>query len=211
MLLGHYGSGKSEIAVNLAIQKQRNYLVDLDIVNPYFRSRSARALLERHGVHVVESTIENASGSDLPYISAQGRRPFIDSTLNAVYDLGGSHAGAKLLMQYVDLVKTFDEIDVLLVVNIFRPETANADQIIQLIDTLEAVGQFPITGLINNTNMLNETDEAMIFQGERVLQTVSKQKNIPIRYTIVEETIKTTRDFCGEQLSLTRYLAKQWL
>ncbi|TVP96137.1 MAG: hypothetical protein EA374_02130, partial [Acholeplasmatales bacterium] len=100
ILTGHYGSGKSEIAVNLAIEAKLDMLVDLDIINPYFRSRSVRKLLESHGVELVESTLENAAGSDLPFINAKGSRPFIDKHTRAIYDLGGTQHGAKLLKQY---------------------------------------------------------------------------------------------------------------
>ena len=104
ILTGHYGSGKSEIAVNLAIKKQLNYLVDLDIINPYFRSRSMRDLLQSNGVTLIESTVENASGSDLPFISSKGSRPFVNRDIKAIYDLGGTKHGAKVMMQRKSVV-----------------------------------------------------------------------------------------------------------
>ncbi|MFU8786698.1 MAG: hypothetical protein ACNA7U_05555 [Candidatus Izemoplasmataceae bacterium] len=211
ILTGHYGSGKSEIAVNLAIQNRLNYLVDLDIINPYFRSRSVRGLLEENDVTLVESTIENASGSDLPFISAKGSRPFVNKNLSAVFDLGGTQHGAKVMMQFRDFIKNQEEIDYLVVINVFRPETMNETQIIEMIETLEATSQLKVTGFINNSNLMDDTDEAMIKKGERVLKKVSKALNLPIVYTFIEEHVKSEAKFAGENRTLIRYLAQHWL
>ncbi len=211
ILTGHYGSGKSEIAVNLALKKSLNTLVDLDIINPYFRSRSISTFLKENGIDVIESTIENASGSDLPFISSKGSRPFVNKDLKAVYDLGGTRHGAKLMKQFDAFIKNLDEIDVLMVVNIYREETDSVAKILATIDDLEAASQLRITGLINNTNLMDFTDESVIRAGENILKEVSKKKDIPIKYTCVEEHVKATGDFLGERLSLRRYLAEKTL
>lgn len=211
ILTGHYGSGKSEIAVNLAVDKKIDMLVDLDIVNPYFRSRSVRDLLNEHGVELIESPIENASGSDLPFISSKGSRPFVNRDLTAIFDLGGTKLGAKVLIQFKDFIKNYDEIDFLVVINIFRPETATAEQIIKTIQELEGGAQLRVSGLINNTNLMNETEVDMIHQGETVIKEVSERLNIPIRYTFVEEHVDSKLSFAGENRTLVRYLAKKWL
>ena len=210
ILTGHYGSGKSEIAVNMALDDQLDTLVDLDIVNPYFRSRSVHELLGKHGVDLVESTIERSLGSDLPFISAKGSRPFYDKHTTAVYDLAGTVAGAKILMQYGDIIAP-GEIEFLAVINIFRMETATAKQIIRLIGDLEGAANLKITGLINNTNLMHETTEAHIIEGEAVIKTVSKHLGLPITHTFIEETVNTDRVFEGENRKLVRYLAKKWL
>ncbi len=211
ILTGHYGSGKSEIAVNLAVQEHTDMLVDLDIINPYFRSRSVRALLESHGVEVAESTLENAAGSDLPFISPKGSRPFVSRDLRAVYDLGGTKHGAKIMMQYRDIIKDPDNIDFLVVININRMETDSAEKIIHVIEDLEATSQLRVTGLINNANMLEYTDEQTIRDGEAVLKDVEAKTGIPIVMTFVETHVKTTGSFAGETRPLTRYLAEHWL
>jgi hypothetical protein len=211
ILTGHYGSGKSEIAVNLAIHESLDVLVDLDIINPYFRSRSVRDLLNKNGVTLIESTIENAAGSDLPFISSKGSRPFVNKDLKAIYDLGGTQHGAKVMMQYRDFIKDFDEVDFLVVLNIFRPETDTAEKIITMIQTLESSSQLKVTGLVNNTNLMDYTDEATIKKGERVIKKVAKTLNVPIKYTFIEEHVKTNTVFLGENKTLIRYLAKAWL
>ncbi len=210
VLSGHYGSGKSEIAVNLAINEKVDMLVDLDIVNPYFRSRSVRDLLESHQVRLVESTIENASGSDLPYVSGTALKPFLDPSIRAIYDLAGTKAGAKLMMQYTEHINP-DSIDFLLVINIYRMETSDAAKIIALIDELEGSAQLRINGLINNSNLMKETTQEHIEEGEKVLKTVSEKTGIPIAFTFIEEHVKTNHIFAGRNRTLVRYLAKHWL
>lgn len=213
IISGHYGSGKSEISVNLAILKKIQYLVDLDIINPYFRSRSLNELLEKHNIHLVESTIKGMLGSDLPYVSGEGAVPFVNPNITAIYDLGGTENGVRVLIQFLDRVKDITEIDFLCTVNIFRPETSDVEKILQTISMYEAETQLKITGLINNTNLIDETTEEDIINGEKVLLKVSKKLNIPILYTVIEENnnLVYKYDFLGERLVLTRYIAKRWL
>ncbi len=213
IISGHYGSGKSEISVNLAIQKKIDYLVDLDIVNPYFRSRSLDKLLEAHDIHLVESTVKGMLGSDLPYVSGEGAVPFVNPNITAIYDLGGTENGARVLIQFLDRVKDVNEIDFLCTVNIFRPETSDVEKILQTISMYEAETQLKVTGLINNTNLMNETLEEYIIEGEQILIEVSKILDIPILYTVIEENNdeKYKNDFLGERLVLTRHIAKRWL
>ncbi len=210
-LCGHYGSGKSEIAVNLAIDCGIDYLVDLDVINPYFRSRSVHERLAAEGVTLVESSIEKAPNSDLPVISAKGAVPFHDKSLSAIYDLGGTREGAKLVQQYRHLFAADDAVDFLVVVNVFRPETTDAEKIHHLIDTLETAADLKATGLINNSNLIKETRAEHIEKGEAVLTEVASARNIPIRYTFHEESVPLKGTFSGETRLLRRYLAKKWL
>ena len=213
IISGHYGSGKSEISVNLAIQKNIDYLIDLDVINPYFRSRSLDGLLEENNIHLVESTVKGMIGSDLPYVSGEGAVPFINPDITAIYDLGGTENGVKILIQFLDRVKDFNEIDFLCSVNIFRPETSDVKHILQTISMYEAVTELKVTGLINNTNLINETKEEDIIKGEKILREVSNKLNIPILYTVIEEEkdVLYKSKFLGERLVLTRYVAKRWL
>lgn len=213
IISGHYGSGKSEISVNLAIQNNIDYLIDLDIINPYFRSRSLSELLEEKNIHLVESTVKGMLGSDLPYVSGEGVVPFVNPDITAIYDLGGTENGVKVLIQFLDRVKDLNEIDFLCTVNIFRPETSDALSILQTISMYEAVTQLKVTGLINNTNLIKETTETDIIRGEEILKEVSIKLNIPILYTVIEENNDDNYNykFLGERLVLTRYVAKRWL
>ncbi len=210
ILSGHYGSGKSEVAVNLAINEKVDMLVDLDIVNPYFRVRSVRTLLENHGIDLIESTIENMAGSDLPYVSPKANQPFVSPNKTAIYDLAGTKSGAKIMMQYHEFID-LDFIEFLIVVNIYRMETSSKDKILTLIEELEGSSQLKVTGLINNSNLMDETNESHIEAGEKVLKRVSETLNIPITHTFIEENVKTKRQFAGQNVTLKRYLAEHWL
>jgi len=149
--------------------------------------------------------------SDMPYVSGEGAVPFVNTNLTAIYDLGGTENGARVLVQFVDRATDFENIDFLCTVNIYRPETATAEKILQTITLLEAETQLKITGLINNTNLMDETTEQDIIDGEEVLKEVSKQLQIPIVYTVVEEHKNFTRAFEGERINLNRYVARKWL
>ncbi len=210
ILSGHYGSGKSEVAVNLAINEKVDMLVDLDIVNPYFRSRSVRNLLESHGIELVESTLENMTGSDLPYVSPKANKAFLSKDKRAIYDLAGTKSGAKIMMQYHDFIDV-NSIEFLIVVNIFRMETSSKDKILKLIQELEGSAQLKVSGLINNSNLMNETEEAHILEGEAVIKSVSETLQIPITHTFIEQNVKTNHQFSGENVRLRRYLAEHWL
>lgn len=212
ILAGHYGSGKSEISVNLALNNKIDYIVDLDIINPYFRSRALNELFEEHGIHLVESTVKGMLNSDMPYVSGEGVIPFVNKDITAIYDLGGTENGAKVLVQFSDRITDIENIDFLACLNIFRPETATPELILKTITLLEAQTQLKITGLINNTNLIDLTTEEDIIEGERIISIVSEKLNVPIVYTVVEETKKGFNyEFKGERLNLSRYVARRWL
>lgn len=205
IITGHYGSGKSEIAINLAISHSLDMLVDLDVVNPYFRSRSAKAILKHHGVELIDSTLEHSSGSDLPYISQKARIPFVNREKTAIYDLAGSMAGGKVMMQYTDYVGKVDY-DMLLAVNVYRPETATKEAILNTVALIEGASQMKITGLINNSNLMNETEEDHLLHGQSVLKKVSEALNIPIVLTCHDISWTPTKSYAGELFPLTRYV-----
>lgn len=212
ILAGHYGSGKSEISVNLAINNKIDYIVDLDIINPYFRSRALNELFEEKGIHLVESTIKGMLNSDMPYVSGEGVVPFVNKELTAIYDLGGTENGAKVLIQFSDRITDIENIDFLVCINIYRPETSTPELIMKTITLLEAQTQLKVTGLINNTNLINETTLQDIIDGEKVISIVCEKLNLPIVYTVVEESRKGfDYDFKGERLELSRYVARKWL
>ena len=110
ILAGHYGSGKSEISVNLAINNNIDYIVDLDIINPYFRSRALNELFEEKGIHLVESTIKGMLNSDMPYVSGEAAVPFVQTDVTAIYDLGGTANGGRVLIQFVHRIKDLENI-----------------------------------------------------------------------------------------------------
>lgn len=204
-ITGHYGSGKSEFSLNFAISKNIKTIVDLDIVNPYFRSRELETLLNEKGIEVVSSSLKNALGSDLPYISHKAFLPFLDSK-DAIYDIGGNEVGAKILRQFNKPATMY------MVINVFREATADVEGIIQMKHLLEGASGYKITGFINNSNLLRETKKADILYGQEIIKKASEITGIPILYTSYYEPIElTSDDVLGELVPLKLYLRKAWL
>lgn len=210
-IAGHYGSGKSEFSLNLAIQKKVSMLVDLDIVNPYFRSRELETLLNENHVRMISSTLEKALGSDLPFISSQAFVPFSNPHLTAILDLGGDGVGAKLMHQFSDFLKQ-EETDLLLCINVYREETENEQKIMKMINQIEGSCGYRVTGLINNSNFLRETVFEDVLKGQMIIKEVSKQTSLPIIYTGIYDQVKHQPSLLmGELILLKLYLRKNWL
>jgi hypothetical protein len=208
---GYFGSGKTEIALNLAIQKRVNILVDLDIVNPYFRSREQEPLLKELGIRTISSGLINSPHADLPFLAKEVYIPFHDQSLSAVYDLGGSGSGARLIRQFKDYLPNA-EVDLLFCVNINREVTNSAEKIIEEIHIIETSGGVIPTGLINNSNFLKETTFEDIMDGEKILQSVAKATKLPIVYTgIVASLDRDNLQVAGEKIILKLYFNKHWL
>lgn len=183
-LVGNYGSGKTEIALNMALalkaEKEREVmLVDLDIVNPYFRSAAQRELLISHGVELEQPSFALTT-VDIPALPASILRIFERPDLQVILDLGGNDTGAAALGQYKPRLDR-EGCDLLYVINARRPLSMNADDIIEMMAEIQGRARVPITGLINNTNLQNETCTQDIVDGQRVIEEVSRRTGIPVR------------------------------
>lgn len=210
-IAGHYGSGKSEFSLNLAIAKQVSVLVDLDIVNPYFRSRELETLLNENHVKMISSSLENALGSDLPFISSQVFLPFTNQKLTAIYDLGGDGVGAKLMHQFQDYWNE-EEIDLLLCINIYREETSNVANILKMINQIEGSSGCKVTGFINNSNFIRQTTIEDVLQGQSIIEQVCEKTNLPLVYTgLFEDVFHNEHQLKGELILLKLYLRQKWL
>ena len=208
ILTGHYGSGKSEVAVNLAIAQHTELLIDLDVVNPYFRSRSVKTLLSKHGIALAESTLEGHDASDLPYVSAAAWRPIHNLEVRAIYDLAGTVNGARVLRQ----VDAWPEApDFYMVINTARLETQTADQMVQLARALEDAAGVRLTGIIHNTNLLEETTQALITQAQPIVAQAAQRLGVEVVYTVHLHTVEPDPSWLGQPLALTRYIGDAWL
>lgn len=210
-IAGHYGSGKSEFSLNLAINKKVNVLVDLDIVNPYFRSREVEEKLKEFEIKLISSSLKNALGSDLPFLSSDIYLPFYNKEITAIYDLGGNDTGAKIFRQFSDLY-ILEEVDLLLVINVYREDTGTKELIIKMIQSIESSTGIKVSGLINNSNYLRETKIKDILNGEKIILEVAKSLDLKVVYTAVyEELVNNELKFQGEIIPLKLYLRKIWL
>ncbi len=191
VIIGHYGSGKTEFSINYAIQlakeEKKVALADLDVVNPYFRSREKYGLLEEHGVKIMSSYVKG-SGSDLPAVSADVLGPLQDKTCNAVLDVGGDSMGARTLGRYREYFVEGDY-DMFCIINANRIETQTVEGVLHHIFSIEGASRARVTGLINNTHLLRNTTVDEVLKGQRLCKQVSEALNIPIKYTGVIESL----------------------
>lgn len=183
---GHFGSGKTEIAINYAInlvsEGRKVAIVDLDIVNPYFCTRGIKAELEEKGVRVIASD-PNLSNAELMVVPAEVLAVFNDKSYEVVMDIGGDEQGAVVLGQYNKYFRE-ETYDMYFVINNNRPLTANNDDIEDYIRSIQLTSRIKVTHLISNTNMSYETSAEDVIKGDKVVSRLSEKLGIPHIYTV---------------------------
>jgi hypothetical protein len=215
VLCGNYGSGKTEIALNLALrlarEGERVSFVDLDIVNPYFRSSSRAELLRKEGIKVLMPNFA-LSSVDVPSLPAQIQSVFVDKSRRVVFDVGGDDTGSAALGQYKPFFEQ-DDVRLLYVVNVFRPLSADADAILEMMARIEAKGRLGVFGLINNANLASETTSALLAQGDEVLREVAAKKGAPIAFLSGKEAVLAGVEpsLLGERLPIEIRMRPEWL
>jgi len=191
VLVGHFGSGKTEIALNGALELAaggvRVTLADLDVVKPYFRSRSARAVLSEAGIELLAPTGANVH-ADLPIVVPQIRSHLRDSSCRLIMDVGGDEVGARVLGSLSDVVPV-DDTDCLLVLNFRRPSTPDPQRALQMVREIEAVSRVPVTGLISNTHLMGETTPAVVLDGYRLAVETARLAEVPVVAVTVTEDL----------------------
>lgn len=215
IITGHYGSGKTEFAVNYAIQlakaNKKTAIADLDVVNPYFRSREKEEFLNNLGIRVIGSSIKGLA-SDVPAVSGEILTPLQDNTFNAVLDVGGDPAGARALGRYYEYF-TEGNYDMFFVINANRPETREVEKTIQYLKNIEIQSRAKVTGIINNTHLLKSTTVEDVMRGQKLCKEVSKNLNIPIIYiSCIESVAKDLpNDLEGEIFPIKMYMREEWM
>ncbi len=183
VICGGYGSGKSEIAVNFALKQREIHhpvaIIDMDIVNPYFRSREAQNAFAANDIELVAPAGELAT-SALPALPGKIYSVLRSENIETIIDLGGDDIGAKAMARFSHQLNDYE---MFMVVNVLRPFQENEEQIADLARSIEQQSKLKITGLINNTNLLRETDEIMIMDSYPVIEAAAKRLNVPIVYT----------------------------
>jgi len=177
VFVGHFGSGKTEIALNGALELAEAgtevTVADLDVVKPYFRSRSARAILDDVGIELLAPAGANLH-SDLPIIVPQIRSHLRDPRRKLVIDVGGDGVGARVLGSLSDVVP-LEETDCLVVLNFRRPSTPDPEGAVLMVREIEKVGRVPVTGLISNTHLMDESTPEVVREGYlKALETASR-------------------------------------
>lgn len=182
LVTGHYGTGKTEFSVNLALALaeagERTALADLDIVNPYFRSRERRELLEAAGVRLI-ATSQALADADVPALPAELHALLEDRTVRGVLDIGGDPSGARVLARYRPRIVK-EDYRLLYVVNAARPEVRTAERSAEVLRAIETVTGLACTGLVNNTHLCGETTAEDIREGGALAEEVSRLTGIPV-------------------------------
>lgn len=216
IITGHYGSGKTEFAVNYAIKIKKMFeevgLADLDIVNPYFRSREKKEILESKGIHVVESNISNTT-LELPALSAGIMGIIQNQDIHGVLDVGGDPVGARVLSRFSDLIKN-NEYDLFYVINGNRSETRIKEDVINYLRAIEKVSSLRVTGLINNTHLLKSTMVSDVEYGHELAKEVSWEIDIPIRYEVAIKDVANkilNKDIRDKLFPINLYMREEWM
>lgn len=192
ILCGHYGSGKTNIAVNMALDlasvRDNVAIADLDIVNPYFRSKDSEDEFKDHGIRLICSEFAS-SNVDLPSMPADLYSITDDRTLNVIMDIGGDDRGAYALGRLRDAIMNENDYEMLMVINKFRPLTPDAPSTIEVMREIEAACGIPFTGIINNSNLAGETDASDLLGSAEYAEKVCELSGLPLVLTTVEERL----------------------
>lgn len=189
LFAGHYGSGKTNIAINYAeYLKTAGYdvvIADLDIVNPYFRTKDSTERLEEKGIELISPEYAN-SNVDLPALpsSIYGLVEFINR--HAVMDIGGDDRGAYALGRFAPFILEENDYEMIFVVNFCRPLTTTAKEAMEVMREIEEAGKIPFTAIVNNTNLGRETDTETVLKSIDKAQELSSLTGLPILFTSAE-------------------------
>lgn len=222
VLIGNYGSGKSELALNFAMQAaargDRTELIDLDMVNTYFRLTERGKMVEQKEIRLVSPNYA-CSGIETLSLPAEVASAFVLEWDTVVFDVGGDDVGATALGRYhqdfVDLEP--GALEVLNVVNIRRPLSGTVEKLIRLQEGMQAHSRLQITGMINNANLATETTVEELRDGYKMLKEVSDKTGIPVAYTtgkkdLLEQFLSEGHDpkYIGKPIPIDVYMHRDW-
>ena len=214
VLTGNYGSGKTELALNLAVYFSRQYqttLVDLDIVNPYFRSGEKSEEMRRAGIRMLMPTYAMTT-VDIPALPAEIQSVFEVPTDRVVFDVGGDDTGAAALGRfYPSFMAHREQTKMMFVINCMRPLTREADEIIDLAERIMNRGRLKIDMLVNNTNLADMTEPAMIENGEKVTLSCAEKLGVSEVITAGKKEILKKCRLHTPVIPIKRYMAPEWM
>jgi hypothetical protein len=215
VVVGNYGSGKTEVAVNLAVKRKRDgvhvRIADLDLVNPYFRTREAKDQLTRIGIDVVVPPPQYHS-ADLPILIPQVAGLIRAPGQLAILDVGGDDVGATVLATLKDAFQR-QALALLQVINPFRPFTETVEGCLRIREGIEATSKMKINGLIGNANLIDETSVSHIYEGYRFVEHLSATSGLPLKFITVAAELLDRVDcqkFDCPVLPIERQLVPPW-
>ncbi len=186
LFAGHYGSGKTNLAVNFALKMQKSgrnvKIADLDIVNPYFRTKDSAKVLNDAGIELISPAFANTN-LDLPALPAEVYSLVQQKDFYAVMDIGGDDRGAYALGRYRDYILEENDYEMIFVANFYRPLTRTADEAIEVMREIEAASKIPFTAIINNSNIGEATTAQTVIDTFDSANELSMKTNLPIIFT----------------------------
>ena len=192
LFAGHYGSGKTNIAVNYAISlKDKGYpvvIADLDIVNPYFRTKDSEKELKEKGIELLCSPYAG-SNLDIPSLPQEMYRAVQDRNTYAVMDIGGDDAGAVALGRFAPFIQEEGNYEMIFVVNFFRPLTRTADEALEIMREVENASKLKFTAIANNSNLGEDTTVEDILSTVSETQKLSEMSSLPVVMTCVKKDL----------------------
>lgn len=222
VLIGNYGSGKTELALNFAIKAaergERTELLDLDMVNTYFRLTERGKMTRMKEIRLVSPNFA-CSGIETLSVPAEVASAFAMDWDTVVFDVGGDPTGANALGRYYEDFMALEEgaLEVLNVVNTRRPLAGTVEKIVKLQQDMERYSRLKITGMINNTNLSTATSEADLRDGYEIIKEVSKQTGKPVLYTsgkkaFLDKFLAEGHDpqYIGTPIAIDTYMQRDW-
>lgn len=192
LFAGHYGSGKTNIAVNIAMDLKKEgrdvVIADLDIVNPYYRTKDSEKELEEAGIPLISSEYAN-SNVDVPALP-QALYSLVDQKERyGVMDIGGDDRGALALGRYAPFILEENNYEMLLVINQYRPLTRDLQSTLEVMREIEAAGGIPFTGIVNNSNLGRDTTAEDVIATDAYAKEMAAATGLCLRMTTVKDDI----------------------
>ena len=179
---GHFGSGKSEVSINYAIkladEGKKVTVIDMDNVNPFFRSTDAKAILEQHGIELIASEFVNTN-LDMPTVPREAKKVFCDTSRTIIFDVGGDDDGAYILGQFNSYFMQ-EDYSMTFVVSTKRPLTKTSDELYDMAQRIEYASRLKFTGIANNTNLGTLTDSDTLLSDYGEIQKLSEKMSVPV-------------------------------
>lgn len=192
LLCGHYGTGKTNVAVNMALDLKRKWdntaIADLDIVNPYFRTKDSEMELRESGIRFICSEYAN-SNLDIPALPQDIYTITDDRSMKVILDIGGDDRGAYVLGRIASAIKEENDFDMLMVVNAYRPLTRDASSTVEVMREIETACGIPFTGIVNNSNLGVETTAQDVLKTVPYADGISKLTGLPVVLTTAETSV----------------------
>lgn len=222
LFLGNYGSGKTEVSVNFAMQLARAsdgpevVLADLDLVNPYFRSREPREAMTNLGIRVILPD-QKYMHADLPILVPGVRAELMAAaaatagSVHVILDVGGDDVGARVLGALKDALPA-GAFRALMVLNANRPLTSDLPGIRQMASDIERAGDLAITGFVSNTHLMEQTDITTLIEGRRLANEAAEAYGLPLEFVCVPAALAADAALQMEDdlLPMWRYLSTPW-